>query len=88
MPEMGHSRRFTDVRATTRIKPWRLQHLNRRIAMLDHVFLSVSDAERSIAFYVQALAPLGISAKMTSAVSNESTRSHRLDAHRLGELGR
>src|ERR1700738_1219193 len=40
--------------------PWRLQHLNRRIAMLDHVFLSVSDIERSIAFYVQALAPLGI----------------------------
>ncbi len=28
--------------------------------MLDHVFLSVSDIERSIAFYVQALAPLGI----------------------------
>ena len=34
--------------------------LNRRIAMLDHVFLSVSDIERSIAFYAQALAPLGI----------------------------
>ena len=28
--------------------------------MLDHVFLSVNDIERSIAFYVQALAPLGI----------------------------
>ena len=28
--------------------------------MLDHVFLSVSDIERSIAFYAQALAPLGI----------------------------
>jgi catechol 2,3-dioxygenase-like lactoylglutathione lyase family enzyme len=28
--------------------------------MLDHVFLSVSDIERSIAFYNQALAPLGI----------------------------
>jgi catechol 2,3-dioxygenase-like lactoylglutathione lyase family enzyme len=28
--------------------------------MLDHVFLSVSDIERSIAFYTQALAPLGI----------------------------
>ena len=28
--------------------------------MLDHVFLSVSDIERSIAFYGQALAPLGI----------------------------
>jgi catechol 2,3-dioxygenase-like lactoylglutathione lyase family enzyme len=36
------------------------QHLNRRIAMLDHVFLSVTDIERSIAFYTQALAPLGI----------------------------
>jgi catechol 2,3-dioxygenase-like lactoylglutathione lyase family enzyme len=30
------------------------------LAMLDHVFLSVSDIERSIAFYTQALAPLGI----------------------------
>lgn len=28
--------------------------------MLDHVFLSVSDVERSIAFYTAALAPLGI----------------------------
>jgi catechol 2,3-dioxygenase-like lactoylglutathione lyase family enzyme len=28
--------------------------------MLDHVFLSVSDIERSIAFYTAALAPLGI----------------------------
>jgi len=30
--------------------------------VLDHVFLSVSDIERSIAFYTQALAPLGIAA--------------------------
>ena len=29
--------------------------------MLDHVFLSVSDLNRSIAFYTAALAPLGIS---------------------------
>jgi catechol 2,3-dioxygenase-like lactoylglutathione lyase family enzyme len=29
--------------------------------MLDHVFLTVSDVERSIAFYTVALAPLGIS---------------------------
>ena len=28
--------------------------------MLDHVFISVSDIERSIAFYEAALAPLGI----------------------------
>jgi len=28
--------------------------------MLDHVFFSVSDIERSIAFYTAALAPLGI----------------------------
>jgi hypothetical protein len=28
--------------------------------MLDHVFLSVSDIERSVAFYTQALEPLGI----------------------------
>lgn len=29
--------------------------------MLDHVFLSVTDLDRSIAFYTAALAPLGIS---------------------------
>ncbi|MET1114026.1 MAG: VOC family protein [Comamonas sp.] len=29
--------------------------------MLDHIFLSVSDIDRSIAFYAAALAPLGIS---------------------------
>jgi catechol 2,3-dioxygenase-like lactoylglutathione lyase family enzyme len=28
--------------------------------MLDHVFLSVADTDRSIRFYTQALAPLGI----------------------------
>ena len=28
--------------------------------MLDHIFLTVSDIDRSIAFYEQALAPLGI----------------------------
>ena len=28
--------------------------------MLDHVFLTVSDIERSISFYERALAPLGI----------------------------
>jgi catechol 2,3-dioxygenase-like lactoylglutathione lyase family enzyme len=28
--------------------------------MLDHVFLSVRDVERSVAFYTQALAPVGI----------------------------
>jgi catechol 2,3-dioxygenase-like lactoylglutathione lyase family enzyme len=28
--------------------------------MLDHVFLTVSDLSRSIAFYEAALAPLGI----------------------------
>lgn len=28
--------------------------------MLDHIFLSVSDVQRSVAFYTAALAPLGI----------------------------
>ena len=28
--------------------------------MLDHIFVSVSDPDRSIAFYTRALAPLGI----------------------------
>jgi len=28
--------------------------------MLDHIFISVSDLRRSIAFYTAALAPLGI----------------------------
>jgi len=32
--------------------------------MLDHVFLSVSDTERSIAFYTAALAPLGITQRV------------------------
>ena len=32
--------------------------------MLDHVFLSVSDLERSIAFYSAALAPLGITDRL------------------------
>jgi catechol 2,3-dioxygenase-like lactoylglutathione lyase family enzyme len=34
--------------------------IERRNHMLDHVFLSVSDLNRSIAFYTAALAPLGI----------------------------
>lgn len=32
--------------------------------MLDHVFLSVSDLARSIAFYSQTLAPLGITTRV------------------------
>ena len=32
--------------------------------MLDHVFLSVSDLDRSIAFYTAALAPLGITNRL------------------------
>ena len=28
--------------------------------MLDHIFISVGDSDRSIAFYEQSLAPLGI----------------------------
>jgi catechol 2,3-dioxygenase-like lactoylglutathione lyase family enzyme len=32
--------------------------------MLDHVFLTVSDVERSIAFYAAALAPLGITTRV------------------------
>jgi catechol 2,3-dioxygenase-like lactoylglutathione lyase family enzyme len=32
--------------------------------MLDHVFISVSDMERSIAFYTAALGPLGITTRL------------------------
>lgn len=32
--------------------------------MLDHIFLSVSDIQRSIRFYEAALAPLGITARL------------------------
>lgn len=32
--------------------------------MLDHVFLSVSDIERSVAFYTSVLAPLGIAQRV------------------------
>ena len=32
--------------------------------MLDHIFLTVSDLDRSIAFYTSALAPLGITARL------------------------
>lgn len=31
--------------------------------MLDHIFLTVSDTERSVAFYTAALAPLGITVR-------------------------
>jgi catechol 2,3-dioxygenase-like lactoylglutathione lyase family enzyme len=34
--------------------------MNKRNHMLDHIFLTVSDIDRSIAFYEKALAPLGI----------------------------
>ena len=35
-----------------------------RDGMLDHIFLSVSDIERSIAFYTAALTPLGITIRV------------------------
>ena len=38
--------------------------INRRVFMLDHIFLSVSDLDRSIAFYTSALAPLGIAERL------------------------
>jgi catechol 2,3-dioxygenase-like lactoylglutathione lyase family enzyme len=38
--------------------------------MLDHVFLTVSDVERSIAFYTAALAPLGITTRVDYDNSN------------------
>lgn len=31
--------------------------------MLDHLFLTVSDTDRSVRFYTQALAPLGITVR-------------------------
>ncbi|MCQ8242226.1 VOC family protein [Rhizosaccharibacter radicis] len=39
--------------------------------MLDHVFLSVSDITRSIAFYTAALAPLGIADRLDHDGRNE-----------------
>ena len=41
--------------------------------MLDHVGFAIADAERSKAFYVQALAPLGISLIMS--VTPEQTEA-------------
>ena len=38
--------------------------------MLDHVFLTASDIERSIAFYTSALAPLGITTRVDYDGSN------------------
>jgi catechol 2,3-dioxygenase-like lactoylglutathione lyase family enzyme len=32
--------------------------------MLDHIFLSVSDIDRSVDFYTATLAPLGITARL------------------------
>jgi catechol 2,3-dioxygenase-like lactoylglutathione lyase family enzyme len=37
---------------------------NLEVSMLDHVFISVSDLDRSIAFYTAALAPLGITDRL------------------------
>ena len=38
--------------------------------MLDHIFLSVKDTERSVAFYTAALAPLGITTRVDYDGSN------------------
>src|SRR5579863_8838277 len=38
-----------------------LQREPRRQSMIDHIILTVSDFERSVAFYAKALKPLGIS---------------------------
>jgi catechol 2,3-dioxygenase-like lactoylglutathione lyase family enzyme len=40
--------------------------------MLDHVFISVSDLDRSIAFYTKALAPLGITTRVGFVADNEA----------------
>jgi len=37
-----------------------LQRKQRRQNMIDHIILTVSDFERSVAFYAKALKPLGI----------------------------
>ena len=52
--------------------------------MLDHIFLTVADLERSIAFYEKTLAPLGI--------EHAILRGHDVPAglrlpRRVGELG-
>ena len=40
------------------------RHLKAEDGMLDHIFISVSDVERSISFYTAALAPLGITKRV------------------------
>ncbi len=42
---------------------------NNRKTMLDHVFISVSDIKRSVAFYSAALKPLGITTASTTTAS-------------------
>ena len=56
--------------------------------MLDHVFLSVSDIERSIAFYAQALAPLGspTASIMTARTARQGIRISKVSAARGAHL--
>ena len=44
--------------------------------MLDHVFITVKDSDRSIAFYETALKPLGI----VHALDYDGAASHTADA--------
>ncbi|MCV7420704.1 VOC family protein [Mycobacterium yunnanensis] len=54
--------------------------------MLDHVFLTVSDPQASIAFYTAALAPLGITTRLDYA--GEDGPPGHPDLYGLGDAGR
>ena len=54
--------------------------------MLDHIFISVSDTARSVAFYTAALAPLGITARVVYD-GNDGPPGHP-DLNGFGAKGR
>jgi catechol 2,3-dioxygenase-like lactoylglutathione lyase family enzyme len=62
------------ARLLTRTVTWPVKNATKEKIMLDHIGLSVSDVERSKAFYEAALKPLGATAMMV--VTEEMTGGH------------